>query len=131
SGEAARGRPQSARRRVRGQPQRARPRRRRGGGTDPRGRPTADARLGLRSGRTDTDQRAGGDGESGRPDRRRVHGRARLARTRALVVMTLAQPRPLDGVRVLDLTIFLSGPLATMYLAGLGAEVVKIERPDT
>ena len=37
---------------------------------------------------------------------------------------------PLSGVVVVDLTQFLSGPLATMILADLGAEVIKVERPD-
>lgn len=36
---------------------------------------------------------------------------------------------PLDGVKVIDLSLLLPGPLCSMYLADMGAEVIKIENP--
>ena len=38
--------------------------------------------------------------------------------------------RPLDGVKVLDFSTLLPGPLASLFLAEAGAEVIKIEPPS-
>jgi crotonobetainyl-CoA:carnitine CoA-transferase CaiB-like acyl-CoA transferase len=38
-------------------------------------------------------------------------------------------PKPLDDITVLDMTIALAGPFATLLLAGLGAHVIKVENP--
>lgn len=36
----------------------------------------------------------------------------------------------LPGLQILDVTNYLSGPFASLFLAGLGAEVIKVERPE-
>jgi crotonobetainyl-CoA:carnitine CoA-transferase CaiB-like acyl-CoA transferase len=39
-------------------------------------------------------------------------------------------PRPLEGITVVDLTIALAGPFATLLLGALGATVIKVENPE-
>ena len=39
--------------------------------------------------------------------------------------------KPLEGIKVLDFSQFLSGPYASLFLADLGAEVIKVEKPGS
>jgi crotonobetainyl-CoA:carnitine CoA-transferase CaiB-like acyl-CoA transferase len=42
----------------------------------------------------------------------------------------LSVPGPLDGVRVIEIGQALAGPLAGVIMADLGADVIKVEKPD-
>ncbi|HEU5374244.1 MAG TPA: CoA transferase, partial [Ktedonobacteraceae bacterium] len=42
----------------------------------------------------------------------------------------LSPARPLEGIRVLDLTRILAGPVATRFLAGYGAQVLRLDPPE-
>ena len=43
----------------------------------------------------------------------------------------MSQPRPLDGIRVIEVGQLLAGPFAGTMLAYFGAEVIKVEPPGT
>jgi len=43
----------------------------------------------------------------------------------------MSEPGPLKGLRILDFSRLLPGPLAALLMADMGADVIKVENPDT
>ena len=74
---------------------------------------------------------------SAHPQGRAVAGEPLIALSRREIASTARRgdwrpdpTRPLRGIRVLDLTRILAGPIATRLLAGLGATVLRLDPPD-
>jgi CoA:oxalate CoA-transferase len=55
----------------------------------------------------------------------------RVIRVIRVLFLILSMAKPLTNVKVLDLSRVLAGPFCTMILADLGAEILKVEIPDS
>src|SRR6185437_8317289 len=101
----------------------------------PRDGPGSDEGLVMILGMLRSDYRTGEQAGSGAwtSPRTRTTPSACPGRTRAAAMTQRPRPqtRPLDGLRVLDLSRAVSGPLAGRILADLGADVVRAELPGT
>ncbi len=55
---------------------------------------------------------------------------SRRSRSRAAPAGEIERSKALEGIRVLDLTVWFQGPVCSQYLADFGAEVIHVERPE-
>lgn len=61
----------------------------------------------------------------------RIRGKTFFPKSRESEVVKAQQKLPLEGVRILSVEQFGAGPWGTMMMADLGAEIIKIENPET